>query len=86
MAQGVGSVLGGPVAALLHQWTGSWMPVFAVIITMDFATAALAIFALKPLRKRWLQAQVSRGHEERGALATEDTKAAVRLAANSGPA
>ena len=86
MAQGVGSVLGGPIAALLHQWTGSWIPVFAVIITMDFATAALAIFALKPLRKRWLQAQVSRGHEERGALATEDTKAAVRLAANSGPA
>jgi OFA family oxalate/formate antiporter-like MFS transporter len=54
MAQGVGSVLGGPVAALLHQSTGSWIPVFAVIITMDFTTAALAILALKPLRKRWL--------------------------------
>ena len=39
MAQGVGSVLGGPVAALLHESTGSWIPVFAVIITMDFATA-----------------------------------------------
>jgi MFS family permease len=55
MAQGVGSVLGGPIAALLHQSTGSWIPVFAVIITMDFATAALAIFALKPMRRRWLQ-------------------------------
>ena len=55
MAQGVGSVLGGPVAALLHQWTGSWIPVFAVIITMDFATAALAILALKPMRRRWLE-------------------------------
>jgi MFS transporter, OFA family, oxalate/formate antiporter len=55
MAQGVGSVLGGPVAALLHQSTGSWVPVFAVIITMDFATAALAIFALKPLRRKWLE-------------------------------
>jgi MFS transporter, OFA family, oxalate/formate antiporter len=55
MAQGVGSVLGGPVAALLHQWTGSWIPVFAVIITMDFTTAALAIFALKPMRQRWLE-------------------------------
>ena len=54
MAQGVGSVLGGPVAALLHQSTGSWIPVFAVIITMDFATAALAIAALKPMRRRWL--------------------------------
>ena len=55
MAQGVGSVLGGPVAALLHQSTGSWMPVFAVIITMDFTTAALAILALKPMRRRWLE-------------------------------
>ena len=42
MAQGVGSVLGGPVAALLHDSTGSWIPVFAVIIAMDFTTAALA--------------------------------------------
>ena len=58
MAQGVGSVLGGPIAALLHEWTGSWTPVFAVIITMDFATAALAIFALKPMRRRWLQERV----------------------------
>ena len=55
MAQGVGSVLGGPVAALLHQSTGSWMPVFAVIIAMDFATALLAIAALKPMRRRWLE-------------------------------
>jgi MFS transporter, OFA family, oxalate/formate antiporter len=85
MAQGVGSVLGGPIAALLHQSTGSWIPVFAVIITMDFATAALAIFALKPLRKRWLQPHVTFGHREHGALATEDTKAAVRLAADGGP-
>jgi MFS family permease len=54
MAQGVGSVLGGPVAALLHQSTGSWIPVFAVIITMDFTTAALAIALLKPMRRRWL--------------------------------
>jgi OFA family oxalate/formate antiporter-like MFS transporter len=54
MAQGVGSVLGGPIAAVLHQATGSWTPVFAVIIVMDFATAALAIFALKPMRERWL--------------------------------
>jgi OFA family oxalate/formate antiporter-like MFS transporter len=55
MAQGVGSVLGGPVAALLHQSTGSWIPVFAVIITMDFTTAALAIAALKPMRRQWLE-------------------------------
>ncbi|MGE5088454.1 MAG: oxalate/formate MFS antiporter [Candidatus Levyibacteriota bacterium] len=53
MAQGVGSVLGGPVAALLHQHTGSWMPVFALIVTMDILTGLLALFALKPMRRRW---------------------------------
>ena len=54
MAQGVGSVLGGPVAALVHDALGSWMPVFAIIIAMNFATALLAGLALKPMRRRWL--------------------------------
>ena len=54
MAQGIGSVLGGPVAALLHDAYGSWMPVFAIIIAMNFATALLAGLALKPMRRRWL--------------------------------
>src|SRR5439155_15735515 len=47
IAQGVGSVLGGPIAALPHQATGSWIPVFEAIIAMNFATAILAQFALK---------------------------------------
>ena len=51
MAQGVGSVLGGPVAALLHDAYGSWMPVFAIIIAMNFATALLAGLVLKPMRR-----------------------------------
>ena len=54
MAQGVGSVLGGPVAALLHDAYGSWMPVFGIIIAMNFATALLAGLVLKPMRQRWL--------------------------------
>lgn len=58
-AQGVGSVLGGPIAALLHQATGSWIPVFEAIIAMNFATAILAHVALKPLRRRWFQAEVA---------------------------
>jgi MFS family permease len=55
MAQGVGSVLGGPVAALVHEAYGSWTPVFAIIIAMNFATALLAGLALKPMRRRWLE-------------------------------
>jgi oxalate/formate antiporter len=51
MAQGVGSVLGGPFAALLHDLTGSWLPVFGIIITMDVLTGLLAVVALKPMRR-----------------------------------
>jgi OFA family oxalate/formate antiporter-like MFS transporter len=54
MAQGVGSVLGGPLAALMYQKTGSWTTVFAVVITMDIVTGLLAWFVLKPMRQRWL--------------------------------
>jgi len=54
MAQGVGSVLGGPVAAVVHDWTQSWIPVFSLIILMDATTAVLAYFVLKPIRARWL--------------------------------
>ncbi len=53
MAQGVGSVLGGPLAALLFEKTGSWLPVFGIIITMDVVTGLLALFVLKPMRKRY---------------------------------
>jgi oxalate/formate antiporter len=73
IAQGVGSVLGGPVAALLHESTGSWIPVFAVIIAMDFTTAALAIAVLKPLRRRWLE-QSARARVE-GAVVRNDVAA-----------
>ena len=55
MAQGVGSILGGPLASLLHDATGSWIPVFALVIAMDLLTATLAWFVLKPMRGRYLQ-------------------------------
>ena len=54
IAQGIGSVLGGPVAAALHDATGSWIPVFITIITMDAVTAILAYFVLKPMRASYL--------------------------------
>ena len=53
---GVASLLGGPLAALLHQATGSWMPVFELVIAANFATALLAAFVLKPMRRRWVSA------------------------------
>jgi MFS transporter, OFA family, oxalate/formate antiporter len=58
MAQGVGSILGGPLAALLRKTSGSWLPVFGLVIVMDIATALLALFLLKRMRA---QNQMSRG-------------------------
>ena len=53
MAQGIGSVLGGPLAAQLHDFTGSWLPVFGIIIAMDVLTGLLALAMLKPMRKAY---------------------------------
>lgn len=52
MAQGVGAILGAPVAALLHESTQSWVPIFGIVTVMDVTTALLAFFVLKSWRKR----------------------------------
>ena len=57
MAQGIGSILGGPLAAWMHESTGSWSTVFALVITLDFVTAILAIAVLKPMRGKLLAAK-----------------------------
>lgn len=54
MAQGVGSLLGGRVAAMIYASAGSWIPVFSIAIVLDLITAVLAYFVLKPARRRWL--------------------------------
>ena len=54
MAQGVGSILGAPVAAMIFEKTASWMPVFALVIGMDILTGLLALFVLKPMRRQAL--------------------------------
>jgi OFA family oxalate/formate antiporter-like MFS transporter len=59
IAQGVGSVLGGPAAAMMHDSTGSWFPVFWLIIVLDGLTAILALFVLKPMRASWFRQQRS---------------------------
>jgi oxalate/formate antiporter len=52
MAQGVGSILGAPVAAMIYEASGSWMPVFGLVIGMDILTGLLALFVLKPMRRK----------------------------------
>ncbi len=54
IAQGIGAVLGGPVAALIREATGSWTTVFVIVICLDILTAFLALLVLKPLRTNWV--------------------------------
>ncbi|HEY7942932.1 MAG TPA: oxalate/formate MFS antiporter, partial [Casimicrobiaceae bacterium] len=56
IAQGVGSVLGGPVAAYIREATGNWTTVFVIVIVLDVITALLALLVLKTMRKRWVLA------------------------------
>jgi len=46
-----------PVGSLLAVATGSWKPIFAVAIALDWTAALLAFFLLKPLCARWLMGQ-----------------------------
>jgi hypothetical protein len=40
----------------VFEKTGSWLPVFALVIGMDVLTGLLALFVLKPMRRRMLSA------------------------------
>jgi OFA family oxalate/formate antiporter-like MFS transporter len=52
IAQGVGSILGGPAAAVLKQATGGWTTVFVLVACLDLLTALLAITVLRRMRQR----------------------------------
>jgi MFS transporter, OFA family, oxalate/formate antiporter len=55
IAQGVGSILGGPAAALVKQTTGSWTAVFVIVAALDALTALLAVTALRRLRRQHMR-------------------------------
>ncbi len=59
IAQGVGSILGGPVAAYIREATGNWNVVFAIVVGLDVVTALLAMFVLKSMRRRWVSASLN---------------------------
>lgn len=54
ISQGIGSILGGPLAALLYEHYHNWTIVFSMAITVDFVSALLAFLVLKPWRKRFV--------------------------------
>jgi MFS transporter, OFA family, oxalate/formate antiporter len=54
-AKGTASLL-VPLGSYIQATTGSWLPIFRLAIAFDFVAAVLALFVLKPLRKRWIAA------------------------------
>ncbi len=56
LSQGIGSVVGGPVAALIYTVYASWVPVFLTMIFLDALAALMALFVLKKYRTRYLHA------------------------------
>ena len=57
IAQGVGSILGGPAAAFLKQTTGNWTAVFIIVAVLDAVTVVLAVGVLRPMRRRHFASQ-----------------------------
>jgi OFA family oxalate/formate antiporter-like MFS transporter len=41
-----------PLGSALHEATGSWLPIFALAVAFDWLTALLALFVLRPMRRR----------------------------------
>jgi len=39
---------------MIYEASGSWLPVFGLVIGMDILTGLLALFALKPLRRSFM--------------------------------
>ena len=51
-SKGTASIFAAPVAAYVMLKTGSWVPVFYVMIVCDIVAAFMALLLLKPLAKR----------------------------------
>lgn len=54
MAQGVGALAGGPLAALVYEREHSWTGLFVAVVALDGMAALLALGVLWPLRRRHL--------------------------------
>jgi OFA family oxalate/formate antiporter-like MFS transporter len=54
-AKGTASIFSAPVAAYFMLRSGSWVPVFYVMITCDIVAAFMALLWLKPYARRTIQ-------------------------------
>ena len=44
-----------PLTSLLKNYSGHWHWVFVIATTMNLVVAALALFVLKPMRRRFIR-------------------------------
>lgn len=56
-AKGVASIFAGPLAAMLFTAMNSWTLIFIIAMAVNFITAALAFFVLKPLTARYVRGE-----------------------------
>ena len=59
-AKGTAAIFSAPVAAFVMLKTGSWVPVFYVMIACDIIAAFMALLWLKPVAKRTIAAAEAR--------------------------
>ncbi len=77
-AKGLASIFAGPVAALANARTGSWQPVFYVMVACDIAAAFMALLWLKPLALRAVQRSAANiGQGEPATTSSAPDKAAA---------
>lgn len=68
ISQGIGALLGAPVAALIRETTGSWTPVFLSVAVIDAVVAIAAITVLRPARARWIARETEELSTEHAAV------------------
>jgi OFA family oxalate/formate antiporter-like MFS transporter len=59
IAQGIGALLGAPLAALIRETTGSWTPVFVGVAVLDAGVAIAALTVLRPAHVRWISKETA---------------------------
>ena len=79
-AKGTAAIFSAPVAAYVMLKTGSWVPVFYVMIACDIIAAFMALLWLKPVAKRTLaEAQAMAALAAQVDTATAKQKEAMRV-------
>jgi OFA family oxalate/formate antiporter-like MFS transporter len=68
IAQGIGALLGAPLAALIRETTGSWTPVFVGVAVLDAGVAIAALTVLRPAHVRWISEETAELGAQRTAL------------------